>query len=247
MKLSNITTFFNTNKTNILLAGLCVLFAWLIINWFRYLVNNYFILDGTNKIEGFEANIYNSSNSDLQSSSNNLQSSYDNPNTPLTTHSVDLPINTNFTCSNVCGPTARCSKSGQQCSTDVDCYNNGCQSLLKPPTKKQVENVEDEPEADYDAGILTYNQTPQYSSLTTDIGTEATVINKNAELPRPYQGLPVWEQTYNKQAQMEDDKLAYKYSASPEQYRTAPFYPVATTITGVFYDIGPTPANASIF
>lgn len=238
MNLSNITTFLNTNKTNILLAGLCVLFTWLIINWFRYLVNNYFILDGTNKnnkinrVEGFEPNIYNSL-------------SYDNPNTPLTTHSVDLPINTNFTCSNVCGPTARCSKSGNQCSTDVDCYKFGCQSLLKPPTKKQVENVEDEPEADNDAAILAYNQTPQYSSLTTDLGTEATVIDENAELPRPYAGVPVWEETYNKQAQMADDELAYKYSAAPEEYRTAPFYPVATTITGVFYDIGPTAANAS--
>jgi len=229
----------NTNKTNILLAGLCILFAWLIINWFRYLVNNYFILDGTNKInkinrvEGFEPNIYNSL-------------SYDNPNTPLTTHSVDLPINTNFTCSNVCGPTSRCSKSGQSCSTDVDCYNDGCQSLLKPPTKKQVENVEDEPEGDNASGILTYNQTPQYSSLTTDLGTESTVINKNAELPRPYAGIPVWEETYNKQAQMADDELAYKYSAAPEDYKTAPFYPVATTITGVFYDIGPTPANSTL-
>ena len=89
------------------------------------------------------------------------------------------------------------------------------------------------------------NQTPQYSSLTTDLGTEATVIDENAELPRPYEGLPVWEETYNKQAQMADDELAYKYSAAPEEYRTASFYPVATTITGVFYDIGPTAANAS--
>ena len=67
---------------------------------------------------------------------------------------------------------------------------------------------------------------------------------KNAELDRPYAGIPVWENTYDKQAQMIDDELAYKYSAEPEKYKTTPFYPVSTTITGLFYDIGPTPSNA---
>ena len=242
MNLSTISSFFKDNKTNILLAALCILFAWLIMNWFRYLINNYYIFNGTNIVtmkgikgikgrEGFEPNTYNTS-------------SYDNPNTPLTSHSVDLPINTNYTCSNFCNPsTATCSKTGQQCADDIDCQQYGCESLLKPPTKNQVDKVEDEPSADNDAGILTYNQTPQYSVLTTDIGTNATVINKDAELVRQYQGIPVWEDTYDKQAQMVNDELAYKYSAAPEEYRTAPFYPVTTTVTGVFYDIGPTPAN----
>ena len=87
---------------------------------------------------------------------------------------------------------------------------------------------------------LTANST----SLTTDIGTNASIINQNAELDRPYAGIPVWENTYNKQAQMIDDELAYKYSAEPEKYKTTPFYPVSTTITGLFYDIGQTPSNA---
>jgi hypothetical protein len=218
-----------------LLAGLCILFAWLIINWFRYLSNNYYILKGTKtgKREGFEPNTYESI-------------AYDNPNTPLTTHTVDLPINTNFTCTNFCGPTNKCSKNSEvQCSTDVDCWKFGCQALLKPPTKKQVEDVEFDAEPDNDAGILTFNQTPQYSVLTTDIGTQATVINTDEALPRTYEGIPIWQETYDKQAQMLDDKLAYQYTAAPEEYRSAPFYPVATTITGAFYDIGPTPSNAT--
>jgi len=233
----SITKFLITNKTNILLAGLCVLFAWLIINWFRYLTNNYFILKGTNNIgqvEGFQPNTYESI-------------AYDNPNTPLTTHTVDLSINTNFSCSNFCGPKNTCSKNPEvQCSTDVDCWKFGCQSLLKPPTKKEVEDIEFGAEPDNDAGILTFNQTPQYSSLTTDIGTKATVINTDEALPRVYEGIPVWQNMYDKQARMLDDKLAYQYSAEPEEYRTAPFYPVATTITGAFYDIGPTPSNSDI-
>ena len=235
------TTFLNRNKTNILLAGLCILFAWLIINWFRYLMNNYFILRGTNSTstststnssiirsaifkEGFEQNIY-----DVKT--------YDNQ----YTHSIDLPINTDKSCSNFCGPDARCSKTKGQCSTDSDCWQYGCQSMLKqPPT-----SVDDGPEADYDAGILTYNQTPQYSSLTTDMGSEATVIDANAEVPRSYDGIPVWQETYDQQARMVDDELAYQYSSEPQQYRTAPAYPVSTTITGVFYDIGPTPSNST--
>ena len=215
------TPFLNRNKTNILLAGLCILFAWLIINWFRYLMNNYFILNGTNKTgtntiksaifrEGFEQNKYDAK-------------TYDNQ----YTHSIDLPINTDKSCSNFCGPDARCSKTKGQCSTDSDCWQYGCQSMLKPPPKK----VDDGPKPDYDAGILTYNQTPQYSSLTTDMGSEATVINANAEVPRSYDGIPVWQEVYDQQARMVDDDLAYQYSAEPQQYRTAPAYQVSTTIT----------------
>ena len=97
------TPFLNRNKTNILLAGLCILFAWLIINWFRYLMNNYFILKGTNSTstntsiirsamykEGFEQNIY-----DVKT--------YDNQ----YTHSIDLPINTDKSCSNFCDPVTK--------------------------------------------------------------------------------------------------------------------------------------------
>ena len=234
MNLSTITKFLNTNKIQILLASLCVLFAWLIINWFRYLIDNYFIFKGVKK-EGFDPNIYQSQE-------------YDNPNTPLTTHSVDLPINTNYSCSNFCGPKSKCSKTPWiQCSTDVDCWQFGCQSLLKPPTSKQVDNVEFGPAPDYDPNVLLSNgQTLEYSSLTTDIGTNAKVINANAPIPRSYEGIPVWQETYDKQAQMIDDELAYQYSAAPDEYKTASFYPVSTTITGAFYDIGPTPSNATL-
>jgi len=233
----SIIPFLNRNKMNILLAGLCILFAWLIINWFRYLINNYFIFKGTNSTstsiirsaifrEGFEQNIY-----DVKT--------YDNQ----YTHSIDLPINTDKSCSNFCGPDARCSQTRNiQCSTDSDCWQYGCQSMLKPPPKK----VDDGPKPDYDAGILTYNQTPQYSSLTTDMGSEAAIINANAEVPRSYDGVPVWQEVYDQQARMVDDELAYQYSAAPQQYRTAPAYPVSTTITGAYYDIGPTPSNATL-
>ena len=51
--------------------------------------------------------------------------------TPETSHTVNLPINTTFSCKNMCGPLARCSKTGEQCTSDVDCY--GCQPKVYEP------------------------------------------------------------------------------------------------------------------
>ena len=37
---------------------------------------------------------------------------------------VDLPLTTNYSCKNFCGPPGRCSITGQQCLSDTDCF--GC-------------------------------------------------------------------------------------------------------------------------
>lgn len=52
-----------------------------------------------------------------------------------TSHTVDLPLNTSYTCQNFCGPTARCAITGHQCSIDAACP--GCQtySSSMPKTK----------------------------------------------------------------------------------------------------------------
>jgi hypothetical protein len=34
---------------------------------------------------------------------------------------VNLPLTDTYSCQNFCGPTARCSVTGQQCSADIDC------------------------------------------------------------------------------------------------------------------------------
>ena len=58
--------------------------------------------------------------------------------TPETNHNVNLPINTTYSCENVCGPLSRCSKTGEQCTSDVDCY--GCQPKIFVPiyTTKEI-------------------------------------------------------------------------------------------------------------
>ena len=52
-------------------------------------------------------------------------------------HTVDLPLNNTLGCQNACY-NAKCSKTGKQCSDDVDCYQDGCQSLLKQVHDKFV-------------------------------------------------------------------------------------------------------------
>jgi len=53
---------------------------------------------------------------------------------PETNHNVDQPINTTISCKNMCGPLARCSITGEQCTSDVDCF--GCQPINQNEDKK---------------------------------------------------------------------------------------------------------------
>ena len=196
--------------------------------------------------EGFEPNKYDP---------NTFANTNANTHTQLVneySHSVNLPLTDPKSCQNACY-NAKCSKTGEQCSTDVDCYQYGCQSLLKTVydkllleqdlPKDQQNYVPIGPEA---TGRLIYNQNPQHSDLTYDIGTTATIIDKDAQVPRPYTGVKIWEPVYNAKAQLIDDELAYQYAAEPEQYRSTPAYKPTLTATGLFYDIGPTAANASL-
>ena len=55
-----------------------------------------------------------------------------------TSHTVNLPINTTISCENMCGPLNRCSITGQQCTSDIDCY--GCQNLNTYINKPKIIN-----------------------------------------------------------------------------------------------------------
>jgi hypothetical protein len=72
-------------------------------------------------------------------------------------HTVNLPINTSMTCENTCGPPNRCSVTGEQCTSDVDCY--GCQTqsdaVEAPPVYFQGVNTWREA---FDVGNALYNQ-----------------------------------------------------------------------------------------
>jgi hypothetical protein len=164
-----------------------------------------------------------------------------NTNNPSYSHSVDLPLNIDYSCKNFCGPKSQCLITRTQCTSDIDCF--GCQPVIPPPPKYLTET---DILPYNDAGRLIYNQNPQYSVLTTDIGTTAKIINKDAKVPRPYLGLDVWTESYDEGTKLFDDKLAWKFSSAPEKYRFLPTYPKTETATGLFDDVGPTAANAYI-
>lgn len=180
-----------------------------------------------------------------------------NSNSPKNSHNVDV-INNPYSCSNFCGPKATCLKTGEQCTSDVDCY--GCQPPIKSNGNKSISDIQltnDEPiyvsNTDVipmdDAGKLTWNQPPQYSKLTSDIGSRAANVEPgslNKEITRPYDGYDKWTKSFNYGLELAEEKLIYQYSPAPEEYRSMPTYPVTRSATGLFYDTGPTAANATM-
>jgi hypothetical protein len=155
-----------------------------------------------------------------------------NTNSPEYSHSIDLPLNTKTSCNNFCGPPARCAITGQQCTADIDCP--GCQ----PKQQKGKQKAKSIPGND-EAGKLTFTQAPQYSPLTSDIGTEARIVNPKKLSRAPSLNINNnWladfyksEQQYNRQFKI--DKLPFI-----DNYETR------YTLSGEFMIDGPLAANA---
>ena len=150
---------------------------------------------------------------------------------PSTNHNVDLPLTTRESCQNMCGPNNRCSLTGEQCSSDIDCF--GCN-----PHTKQFSPENSTIRGQNDAGKLTTEQTPTYSVLTTDIGTHAKLINKpNTPPPGYFKGVDTWRETFDAGKELFDKR----YSPSAQSFM--PNYPKRPTLSGEFVDDGPLAAN----
>jgi hypothetical protein len=149
-----------------------------------------------------------------------------------TSHTVNLPLNTSYSCQNFCGPTARCAITGQQCFTDIDCH--GCQPYL-PPLSKANGCI---PGAD-NGGKLTPDVTPTYLPLTSGYGTKEKFITKHmyARSPQANFGYNTWEDSFNEGQKLFDKR--YK----PNQLQYMPNYPPMYSITGEFIGDGPLPSN----
>ena len=149
-----------------------------------------------------------------------------------TNHTVDLPINTPFTCQNMCGPNNRCSLTGEQCSSDIDCF--GC----NPHTQQYAPENSELVRGQNDAGKLTTEENPTYSTLTTDIGSRAKLI-ANPETPPPeyFKGINTWKETFDEGAELFDKR----YSPSAQSF--TPTYPNRLSLSGEFEDNGPLAAN----
>jgi len=161
-------------------------------------------------------------------------------NTDNTTHTVDLPLNTTYSCKNFCGPTARCAITGQQCLADIDCP--GCQpyssSLSKSKTNLLSKTQECVPGTN-DAGKLTVGVTPNYSPLTSGYGTREKIITNDmyAQPPQPNFGVDTWGKSFNEGQELFNRR--YK----PNQLEFMPNYPVTYGVTGEFITDGPLPSN----
>jgi hypothetical protein len=149
-----------------------------------------------------------------------------------TTHTVNLPLTTRYSCQNFCGPTARCSITGQQCFTDIDCP--GCQPY-SPPLPKTKECI---PPANY-AGKLTVGVTPTYSPLTTGYGTNEKIIvdDMYAQTPQPNFGFDTWGESFNEGQQL----FNRRYKSNQLQFM--PNYPPMYSLTNEFISDGPLPSN----
>jgi hypothetical protein len=201
----------------IFLALLSVILLVIIFKWVNYLSSNDYVeltQFGCTKKEGF-ANEY-------------INDGY--------TNTVNMPLTTTYSCKNMCGPTSRCSITGQQCFADIDCP--GCQPY-SPPLKKSKNTP-----GDNDSGKLTNGVTPTYSELTTDIGTRAAKYTKNSYMsnrtPGMSNGVNTWRKSFDIGNTLFDSRFA------PPQMPYMPMYSKRYSITGEFIENGPLASNSSI-
>ena len=205
-------------KFILFLAIISFILLVIVFKWIRYLsVNDYiFYSHGPLNKEGF-GNAYIS-----DGYTGNQQ-----------TNTVNLPLNTKYSCKNMCGPTSRCSISGQQCLADIDCP--GCQPYSPPLSKSATTNTP----GDNDSGKLTVGVTPDYSSLTSGYGTKERIITKDL-YGQPAQanfGYDTWGSTFN------EGQVLFNKRYKPNQLPYMPNYPPMYSITGEFIGDGPLPSN----
>ena len=178
-----------------------------------------------------------------------------NINSPLYSHTVNLPINDPVSCKNFCGPQSQCAITREQCTSDIDCQ--GC-NPGPPPENKCITNDVDPYD---DGGKLGQNQL-QYSPLTTGYNNhrrnfeEAYPGSKNSEIKQAYRGVDRWEKSFNDGLKLYNDKQKSKErngegisdSADiPDNSKLSyyePKYPMTRSATGLFYETTPPASNS---
>jgi len=118
---------------------------------------------------------------------------------------VDLPLNTYYSCKNMCGPLARCYKTGEQCAKDYDCF--GCNPGKDPKIKK--------PEPMPLEGFENY-------------------LDDMKPVPHAYSGPNSWIKTYQLGMQLYKKKQQWRLDKYPDNYDYIPKYPMRETATGLY-------------
>jgi hypothetical protein len=201
--------FIQKKYNTIFLAVLCLVLLVSIFYWIHFLTTNKYI------VECFTPGVFEEIGGAVSDT-------------------VDLPLTTKYSCRNFCGPNARCSITGQQCSADIDCP--GCQPY-SPPLSSSGQTIIP---GDNAAGKLTFGQTPQYSSLTSGFGTQERVITNNmfSKPSMPNFGGNIWISQFKSDQELFDSR--YK----PHQLKNMPNYPERYSLSGQFVENGPFASNS---
>jgi hypothetical protein len=211
--------FIRNQYITVILALLSLFLLMFVFNYIHFLLyNGYYV-------ECFDSNI----------------ALYKDTGSPETTHTVDLPLTTTQSCKNFCAPaTARCVITGEQCMADIDC--RGCNPHINAKDKTISLTPTRNIPGQNDAGKLTLGVTPTYSTLTTDIGTQAKLYTSNQKkLDAPLQpnfGVNTWINDFKGSQELFDER--YK----PAGLKFMPTYDKRYSITGEFKDEGPLASNA---
>ena len=173
---------------------------------------------------------------------------YNDLNSPQYSHTVNLPINDPVSCKNFCGPNAKCLLTKEQCISDIDCQ--GCNPGPTKQTECQTKDVD--PYDGTGKGL-------QYSPLTTGYNNHninfAQIYpdSKNAQIKRPYEGLDLWTDSFNKGLELYNKKrgIADKYNTdittdtnTDTTFETK--YPTTISATGLFYETTPPASNSAV-
>jgi hypothetical protein len=214
MKLAKLNKFTVTRFYYILLVIFTFVLLVAVYKYIGYLTNNDYI------VECFDSDL----------------ALYKDTGSPTTNHTVDLPLTSTYSCKNFCGPPARCAITGQQCMADIDCP--GCNPYGPPGKPLKTKNVP----GNNEAGKLTWGVTPTYSTLTTDIGTQAKLLHdnkKNVDKPaQPNFGINTWITAFNGSQQLFDER--YK----PAGLLFMPNYEKRYSLSGEFVEDGPLASNS---
>lgn len=156
------------------------------------------------------------------------------------THTVDLPLTTLTSCQNMCGPPGRCSITGTQCLSDIDCY--GCQPNTSPDLSNTFLNKNAKIYGDSQSGKLSY-LAPDYSPLIHDIGTRSKPLGGSPHTKPPVynKGVDTWTKRASAMRQIHD--FTYK---PPPNTLFLPAYPTRYGVTGGSNNDGPFASNATL-
>jgi hypothetical protein len=218
-------------KYTIIYSIFCLLLFWLIIKSGTIVINKFCfnkkLVEGLTDFEKYSFNV--------NPYPKDAIINYNDRNSPLYNHTVNLPLTDRVSCQNFCGPNSICSITGEQCTSDIDCY--GCKKKTSISTK-----LSECIPGDNDAGKLTLGVTPQYSTLTTDIGTQAALYTSNL-FKKPAManfGVNTWFHPFKQSSKMFDKRYV-----TPE-LQFMPNYAKRYTATGQFMNNGPIAANGYI-